>query len=115
MKVKKISLYTATLLFTSSALAHGYVESPPSRAYQCHLGKNTDCGSVQWEPQSVEQASGFPEGAMPPDGKLASAGKSNFSQLDSQSPTRWAKTTIKSGKNNFVWHHSAPHRTTNWR
>ncbi len=54
MKVKKISLYTATLLFTSSALAHGYVESPPSRAYQCHLGKNTDCGSVQWEPQSVE-------------------------------------------------------------
>ncbi len=73
MKVKKISLYTATLLFTSSALAHGYVESPPSRAYQCHLGKNTDCGSVQWEPQSVEQASGFPEGAMPPDGKLVPA------------------------------------------
>ena len=74
MKVKKISLYTATLLFTSSALAHGYVESPPSRAYQCHLGKNTDCGSVQWEPQSVEQASGFPEGAMPPEKQLLAAG-----------------------------------------
>lgn len=115
MKLKKISLYTATLLFTSSALAHGYVESPPSRAYQCNTGKNTDCGPVQWEPQSVEQASGFPEGPMPPDGQLASAGKTNFSQLDSQSPTRWSKTRIKSGKNNFVWHHSAPHRTANWR
>lgn len=115
MQLKKLSIYTAALLFTSSALAHGYVAFPPSRAYQCNTGKNSDCGSVQWEPQSVEQASGFPEGAMPPDGQLASAGKANFSQLDSQSPTRWAKSAIKSGENNFIWHHSAPHRTTNWR
>lgn len=115
MKLKKLSLYTATLLFTSSALAHGYVEFPPSRAYQCNLGKNTDCGAVQWEPQSVEQASGFPAGTMPPDGQLASAGKANFAQLDSQSATRWVKSNIKSGKNNFTWHHSAPHRTANWR
>ncbi|POP45590.1 N-acetylglucosamine-binding protein GbpA [Superficieibacter electus] len=115
MKIKKASLCIATLLFNAPVFAHGYVESPASRAFQCKSGNNANCGSVQWEPQSVEQTSGFPEGAMPPDGQLASAGKSAYSPLDEQSPTRWVKTPIKSGKNNFSWYHTAPHRTTNWR
>ena len=65
MKLSKIALALATLTVASSALAHGYVESPASRAYMCKLGKNIDCGSVQWEPQSVERTSGFPTGALP--------------------------------------------------
>jgi len=81
----------------------------------CKLGKNIDCGSVQWEPQSVERTSGFPTGALPPDGQLASAGISQYSQLDRQSLNAWTKTPITAGKNTFTWYHTAPHKTVNWR
>ena len=50
MKLSKIALAMATLTVASSALAHGYIESPASRAYMCKLGQNIDCGSVQYEP-----------------------------------------------------------------
>lgn len=115
MKLSKIALALATLTVASSALAHGYVESPASRAYMCKLGKNIDCGSVQYEPQSVERTSGFPEGALPPDGQLASAGISQYSQLDRQSLNAWTKTPITAGPNKFVWYHTAMHKTVNWR
>jgi len=115
MKLSKIALALATLTVASSALAHGYVESPASRAYMCKLGKNIDCGTVQYEPQSVERTSGFPEGALPPDGQLASAGISQYSQLDKQSLNTWTKTPITAGKNTFTWYHTAPHKTVNWR
>ncbi|MEG1211877.1 MAG: N-acetylglucosamine-binding protein GbpA [Leclercia sp.] len=115
MKLSKIALALATLTVASSALAHGYVESPASRAYMCKLGNNIDCGSVQYEPQSVERSSGFPTGAMPPDGQLASAGISQYSQLDRQSLNAWTKTPITAGKNTFTWYHTAPHKTVNWR
>jgi len=62
MKLSKIALAVATMAVASSALAHGYIESPASRAYMCKLGQNIDCGSVQYEPQSVEKTSGFPTG-----------------------------------------------------
>ncbi|MCU6669413.1 N-acetylglucosamine-binding protein GbpA [Enterobacteriaceae bacterium H4N4] len=115
MKLSKIALALATLTVASSALAHGYVESPASRAYMCKLGKNIDCGTVQYEPQSVERTSGFPEGALPPDGQLASAGISQYSQLDRQGLNAWTKTPITAGKNTFTWYHTAPHKTVNWR
>lgn len=115
MKLSKIALALATLTVASSALAHGYVESPASRAYMCKLGKNIDCGTVQYEPQSVERTSGFPTGALPPDGQLASAGISQYSQLDRQSLNAWTKTPITAGKNTFTWYHTAPHKTVNWR
>jgi len=115
MKLSKIALALATLTVASSAFAHGYVESPASRAYMCKLGKNIDCGTVQYEPQSVERTSGFPTGALPPDGQLASAGISQYSQLDRQSLNAWTKTPITAGKNTFTWYHTAPHKTVNWR
>ncbi|WP_058909857.1 N-acetylglucosamine-binding protein GbpA [Entomohabitans teleogrylli] len=115
MKLSKIALAVATLTVASSALAHGYIESPASRAYMCKLGQNVDCGSVQYEPQSVERASGFPSGSLPPDGQLASAGIANYSQLDKQSMNAWTKTPMTAGMHEFVWHHTAPHKTTNWR
>jgi len=115
MKLSKIALSIATLITASSAFAHGYIESPASRAYMCKLGQNIDCGSVQYEPQSVEKSSGFPTGSMPPDGQLASAGISQYSQLDKQSLNAWTKTPMTAGQHEFVWYHTAPHRTTNWR
>ncbi|HEM7461847.1 TPA: N-acetylglucosamine-binding protein GbpA [Enterobacter hormaechei] len=115
MKLSKIALAVATLAVASSALAHGYIESPASRAYMCKLGQNIDCGSVQYEPQSVERTSGFPTGAMPPDGQLASAGIASYSQLDKQSLNAWTKSPMTAGPHEFVWHHTAPHKTTNWR
>lgn len=115
MKLSKIALALATVTVASSAFAHGYIESPASRAYMCKLGQNIDCGAVQYEPQSVEKTSGFPTGAMPPDGQLASAGISQYSQLDKQSQNAWTKNPITAGPHEFVWHHTAPHKTTNWR
>ncbi len=115
MKLSKIALAVATLTAASSALAHGYIESPASRAYMCKLGQNIDCGSVQYEPQSVEKTSGFPKGTMPPDGQLASAGISQYSQLDKQSLNAWTKNPMTAGPHEFVWYHTAPHKTTNWR
>ena len=115
MKLSKIALAVATLAVASSALAHGYIESPASRAYMCKLGQNIDCGSVEYEPQSVEKTSGFPTGAMPPDGQLASAGIASYSQLDKQSLNAWTKNPMTAGPHEFVWHHTAPHKTTNWR
>ena len=81
----------------------------------CKLGQNVDCGSVQYEPQSVEKTSGFPSGAEPADGHLASAGISQYSQLDNQSLNAWTKNPMTAGPHQFVWHHTAPHKTTNWR
>ena len=73
MKISRIALAMATLTVASSALAHGYIESPASRAYMCKQGQNIDCGLVEYEPQSVERASGFPSGSLPPDGELLAA------------------------------------------
>ncbi|HDS9359391.1 TPA: N-acetylglucosamine-binding protein GbpA [Enterobacter chengduensis] len=115
MKISKIALAVATFTVASSALAHGYIESPASRAYMCKQGQNVDCGLVTYEPQSVERASGFPSGNLPPDGELASAGIANYSQLDKQSQNAWTKTPMTAGVHQFVWHHTAPHKTTNWR
>ncbi|WP_263070567.1 N-acetylglucosamine-binding protein GbpA [Enterobacter huaxiensis] len=115
MKLSKIALAVATLTVASSAFAHGYIESPASRAYMCKLGQNIDCGAVQYEPQSVEKTSGFPSGAEPADGQLASAGISQYSQLDKQSLNAWTKNPMTAGPHEFVWHHTAPHKTVNWR
>ena len=55
------------------AMAHGYVNGPESRSMLCKAGVNTDCGGVQYEPQSLEGLKGFPA-AGPADGQIASAG-----------------------------------------
>lgn len=114
MKIKIIALAVSAMTM-SGAWAHGFLMDPPSRAYQCNLGKNLDCGSVTYEPQSVEQKSGFPDTALPRDGELASAGLASFSQLNRQSADAWAKTNIKAGKQKFVWRYTQPHKTANWR
>lgn len=102
-----------TVLLSEKASAHGYVDSPGSRAILCKNGQNTDCGAIVYEPQSLEAPKGFPA-AGPADGKIASAG-GIFPKLDEQSTTRWTKVNISPGTNTFTWKMSAPHATASFK
>ncbi len=108
-------LFLACMLaFSKSVSAHGYVDSPASRAIQCKNGLNTNCGAIVYEPQSLEGLKGFPN-AGPADGKIASAGLAGFANLDQQSATRWNKVSMSSGTNTFTWKFTARHATTSYR
>ncbi|MBH5316229.1 lytic polysaccharide monooxygenase [Paenibacillus sp. GSMTC-2017] len=102
------------LIFAKPVSAHGYVDSPASRAIQCKNGLNTNCGAIVNEPQSLEGLKNFPT-AGPADGKIASAGLAGFSNLDAQTATRWNKVAMSSGTNTFTWKFTAPHATTSYR
>ncbi|HCT4931370.1 TPA: lytic polysaccharide monooxygenase [Morganella morganii] len=103
-------------LLTSQAFAHGYITEPASRAANCRDGKNPAamCGSAQWEPQSIETFSGFPDGKFPPDGRLASGGIERFLPLDTPGDN-WHQITVKPGTSMFSWKITAAHKTRNWR
>ncbi|WP_197483421.1 lytic polysaccharide monooxygenase, partial [Paenibacillus elgii] len=102
------------LLFSDRAFAHGYVESPGSRASLCKLGQNKNCGAIIYEPQSLEAPKGFPQ-AGPADGKIASAAVGRFSELDQQSATRWSKVPMTAGTKTFTWKLTAAHATSTWK
>ncbi|WP_207001690.1 N-acetylglucosamine-binding protein GbpA [Trinickia mobilis] len=103
----------ASMMFAQNAFAHGYLVD--GRAKLCQSGANSNCGPVQWEPQSVEGPDGFPGTAGPKDGTIAAAGNSTWGALNEQLADRWTKTTIKTGKNTFKWHHTANHVTKDYR
>lgn len=109
--VGALLMFALTLAFANSASAHGYVSKPESRGLLCKTGANIDCGGVQYEPQSLETAKGFPE-AGPADGNIA--GANTFPKLDEQSKYRWTKVAMKSGANTFQWDLTARHSTTKW-
>ncbi|PRX47850.1 chitin-binding protein [Prauserella shujinwangii] len=104
----------APLVLQGSASAHGYTQNPPSRSSHCAQGNVSDCGGIQWEPQSVEGPKGFPS-AGPADGTLCAGGNSRFAQLDD--PTKpWPLTPMNSGQNfTFTWKLTAAHATTSFR
>ncbi|WP_341960467.1 lytic polysaccharide monooxygenase [Pseudomonas sp. RC10] len=105
---------TFSLLTPQHAIAHGYLNDPPSRAFACQKGLNKDCGGAQYEPQSVgETAKGFPATGVP-DGKIASGALSQFAALDVQSATRWHKTEIKDRTVAFDWYYKATHPATKY-
>jgi len=103
-----------SMLGSGNVFAHGYIKQPEARGYLCKLGENSQCGAVQWEPQSVEGYSGFPQNG-PADGQIASAGLAQFSPLNEQTVSRWAKRPITAGPTNFTWRFTANHVTRNWR
>lgn len=106
--------FLLALLMPLGAHSHGYVSSPEGRALLCKQGGNSNCGAVQYEPQSLEAPSGYP-GAGPADGKIASAGLAQFAELDEQTATRWTKKPMKAGPQNFSWTFTANHASRNWR
>lgn len=109
--------------FPTSALRlyHGYVQSPRSRSLLCHERVNKNCGLVAAEPQSIEGKGGFPFKG-PPDGKLASGGKSLFKQLNEYGPDRWIYETVHifyvnqtHAELNIKWLMTASHYTLDFK
>ncbi|MEU5981899.1 lytic polysaccharide monooxygenase [Streptomyces sp. NPDC047434] len=110
-----LGVAAASLFATSSAGSHGYTDSPISRQKLCANGTVTNCGSIQWEPQSVEGPKGFPS-AGPVDGRICSAGLTQFAQLDDPRGGNWPATQVTAGQSySFRWQFTARHRTTDFR
>ncbi|WP_242448841.1 N-acetylglucosamine-binding protein GbpA [Burkholderia metallica] len=108
----------AAMFFTQHAFAHGYLADPPSRNLLCSSkrgpAQNFNCGSVTWEPQSIEGKQGFPR-AGAPDSQLASGGVPQFSELNEQAVDRWKINDIKQGAHKFKWVFTAPHVTKGFK
>jgi len=104
-----LPLVTAAVVLASlfvaaaPAYAHGYVSAPPSRQALCANGTVTDCGAIQYEPQSVEGPKGL---------RTCSAGNTRFAVLDDESKG-WPATTVGTTVT-FNWVFTARHATLNW-
>lgn len=92
---------------------HGYMSYPKSRAVVCRDQQMG--GAIQWEPQSVEAAKGFPTYG-PPDGQLASGGHARFGVLDGVRDPKgdpWWANPIRAGAIvQWDWWLTASHETT---
>lgn len=112
MKLNKIMLAMVVMSISGTAMAHGYIENPPSRNFLCNAqggSLNKDCGGVQYEPQSSgETADGFPQQG-PVDGKLASGDNWVSVNLNQQTAERWTKVKMKAGPQEFKWKFTAAH------
>lgn len=105
----------ATLVATGSASSHGYTDSPISRQKLCANKTVSNCGQIQWEPQSVEGPKGFPA-AGPADGQICAGGNGQFAQLDNPRGGAWPATRVSSGQNyTFRWQFTAMHATTDFK
>ena len=110
-----LALTVSSSISVPVAFGHGYTNSPISRAKLCANTTVKNCGAIQWEPQSTEGPKGFP-GAGPADGKLCSAGLSQFNELNDQRGGAWPATQLTSGANYaFKWHLTAQHSTTDFK
>lgn len=114
MRIRTLALGLLAATLPALATAHGYISAPESRSLLCSKGGNSNCGPIQYEPQSLEGPSGYPSGG-PADGRLASAGLTQFGSMDEQTSTRWTKRAIKAGAQTFSWTFTANHATRNWR
>jgi predicted carbohydrate-binding protein with CBM5 and CBM33 domain len=94
----------ALLLSSGGASGHGYTDLPVSRQKLCQNGSVANCGSIQWEPQSVEGPKGL---------RSCSGGNSQFAELDDDSKG-WRVTPVGTS-HTFNWHHTARHATDTWQ
>ncbi|HEY0542387.1 MAG TPA: lytic polysaccharide monooxygenase [Actinoallomurus sp.] len=107
----------AALTFATAtpAFSHGYTTSPPSRSYRCAQQQVSGCGSIQYEPQSVEGPKGFPQ-AGPADGHICSANHTEFAPLDDPRGGTWPAASMTSGASyGFTWTFTAIHATSSFR
>ncbi|MER6389966.1 lytic polysaccharide monooxygenase [Streptomyces sp. NPDC059382] len=105
----------ATLLGTPTASSHGYTDTPISRQKLCANKTVSNCGQIQWEPQSAEGFKGFPA-AGPADGKICAAGNAQFAELDDPRGGTWPATRVSSGQSYaFRWQFTANHSTTDFK
>ncbi|MFD0269243.1 lytic polysaccharide monooxygenase [Streptomyces sp. NPDC127106] len=95
-----------------TANGHGYTDTPVSRQKLCANRTVSDCGPIQWEPQSVEGYKGFPA-AGPADGRICAGGHGEFAQLDDPRGGAWPATRVTAGQGyGFRWQFTANHATT---
>jgi lytic chitin monoxygenase len=108
----------AFVLSSGGATGHGYTDLPISRQKLCQNGTVTNCGAIQWEPQSVEGPKGFPA-AGPADGQICSANHANFGALNQPrmpSGGAWPTTKVNGGQSyTFRWQFTAMHATTDFK
>ncbi|MFJ9895141.1 lytic polysaccharide monooxygenase [Streptomyces sp. NPDC091280] len=108
----------AIVLSSGAASGHGYTDLPISRQKLCANGTVTNCGDIQYEPQSVEGPKGFPA-AGPADGQICNGGLSRFAQLSAPktpSGTAWPTTKVTGGQSyTFRWQFTAMHATTDFK
>lgn len=85
------------------ALAHGYVNAPPSRQANCATGRVADCGAIVYEPQSVEGPKGQ---------RNCHAGDARWAALNDDSrpwPVAGVGSTVT-----FTWTFTARHATRDY-
>lgn len=97
-------LLLAMVWAPSACEAHGYLSSPPSRQAQCAQGKVSGCGSIIYEPQSVEAVKGL---------RSCNGGVGTWAPLADESKA-WPVTTMSRGVNTFRWTLTAVHPTASW-
>lgn len=103
------------MLTAGAASSHGYTQNPMSRQALCADGTVSNCGAIQWEPQSVEGPGNFPSGG-PADGNLCSGGNGRFSELDEPRNGNWPATDVSAGQDlQFRWDLTAAHSTESFR
>ncbi|WP_431981325.1 lytic polysaccharide monooxygenase auxiliary activity family 9 protein [Streptomyces qinglanensis] len=90
-------------LTATPASAHGWITNPASRQAQCANG-TVSCGSIKWEPQSVEGPKGL---------KDCAGGNARFADLRDDNKG-WKVTDVGSSAT-FNWKLTARHRTTTWQ
>ncbi|MFD6415795.1 lytic polysaccharide monooxygenase auxiliary activity family 9 protein [Streptomyces sp. NPDC060194] len=93
----------AIALPAGPANAHGYVNTPPSRQAQCAAG-TVSCGSITYEPQSVEGPKGLTS---------CSGGNAGYAELDDDAKG-WAVTPVPKNAE-FQWKLTARHSTSTWQ
>ncbi|MQY11792.1 GlcNAc-binding protein A [Streptomyces sp. RB5] len=93
----------AATLPAGTASAHGWVTNPASRQAQCASGV-VACGSIKYEPQSVEGPKGL---------RSCSGGNAGFAELDNDAKG-WRVTGVSS-TTTFTWKNTARHSTSNWQ
>jgi predicted carbohydrate-binding protein with CBM5 and CBM33 domain len=91
------------LMPASPASAHGWITTPPSRQAMCATRRMTNCGGLEFEPQSMEA----------PKGARSCSGGSRFTVVDDES-RNWPVNSVGSTAT-FTWHLTAAHRTTTWQ
>ncbi|WP_431728938.1 lytic polysaccharide monooxygenase [Verrucosispora sp. TAA-831] len=99
-----LGMVASSLAVSSPAQAHGYVSNPPSRQALCAAGTVTDCGPIQFEPQSVEA----PKGSQRCDGGVA-----QWSVLSDESRD-WPARNVGNSVT-LTWVLTARHRTADWQ
>jgi len=103
-----------SMVASAPSYAHGYTTSPTSRAEFCANGTVSDCGAIQYEPQSVEAPKGFPQ-AGPSDGHICAGDHADFAELDDPRNGDWPTTDVTAGAQyTFQWHLTARHATEAW-